>query len=174
MKVCRYLIIAMLFLPTVTLVAPSSFSTSGSQTITYTSLSTITEGMTTATITVLAFNTTTYRTTEATMTIVKYVTTTTVFVEVRYGVTKAPHVIYVTTTTTLPKTLTQIGRHIIETTTVGQTLTTYGPPFVQGGIEEGTVMFLAIVAITLIVAIVTSAREAGRSHRNKTTLPNVD
>jgi hypothetical protein len=151
MKVYRYLILAMLFLPMVALAAPSSFSTSDSQTITYTSLSTITEGTTTATITIIAFNTTTYRTIEATTTLVKYVTTTTVFVEVRYGVTKAPHVIYVTTTTTLPKTLTQTEWHIIETTTVGQTLTTYGPPVVQGGIEEGIVMFLAIVAIALIL-----------------------
>ncbi|MFH0847944.1 MAG: hypothetical protein V1857_00390, partial [archaeon] len=136
MKVCRYLILAMLFLPMVALAAPPSFSTSDIQTITYTSLSTITEGITTATITFLAFNTSTYRTTEATMTIVKYTTTTTVFVEVRYGVTKAPHVVYVTTTTTLPQILTQIERYFIETKTAERTLTTYGPATLEKGVEE--------------------------------------
>jgi len=144
----------MLFLPMVALAAPSSFSTSDSQTITYTSLSTITEGMTTATITVLAFNATTYRTIEATTTLVKYVTTTTVFVEVRYGVTKAPHMIYVTVTTTLPQTLTRIERHFIETKTTEQTLTAYGPPTLEEGVEERShMLILACVAIISMFAV---------------------
>jgi hypothetical protein len=154
MKACRYLILTVLFLPTIALVAPQPFSTSDSQTITYASLSTITEGMTTATITVLAFNTTTYRTTEATMTVVKYTTTTTVFVEVRYGVTKAPHVIYVTVTTTLPQTLTRIERHFIETKTAEQTLTSYGPPALEEGVEERShMLILACVAIISMFAV---------------------
>lgn len=119
-----------MFLPLLTLVAPSTPSF-GSQTITYTSLSVITEGTTTATITRIAFNATESRTTEATASVAKYVTTTTVFVEVRYGVTKEPHIVYVTTTRTMPQTFTAIEWRFVNTVTVEKTLTTYGPPPVQ-------------------------------------------
>jgi hypothetical protein len=87
------------------------------------------------------------------MTIVEYVTTTTVFVEVRYGVTKAPHIVYTTTTTTLPRTLTRIERYFIETKTAEQTLTTYGLPALEGVEERSHILILACVAIISMAAI---------------------
>lgn len=152
MEARRFILLASMFLPLLTLVT-SPVPGSANQTITYTSLSTITEGTTTATITFIAFNTTESRTTEATTSIVKYVTTTTVFVEVRYGVTKAPHVVYETTTRTVPQTFTAIERHFVNTVTAEKTLTTYGSPLAQGEFDDNTHVFIVISAAIIMIVV---------------------
>ena len=135
--------------------SPVPYASPEAKTITYTSLSTITEGATNATITRVQFATTTHMATNITRTLTSYVGTTTVFVEVRCGVTKEPRVVYHYATITIPRTATVWSHIVVETALIEGTLTTYASPPVEetGVVDRTLVMYLCTVALAAVVVL---------------------
>jgi hypothetical protein len=159
----RLLFPAFLFLAFSLSLPSFSISMAETKTITYTSLSTITEGTVNATITIIQFATTIHTAANATKTIAKYVNTTTIFVDVRYEVTKAPKVLYYYTTITIPRTFTFTDVVFVQTTLSEATLTTYValPLIVDDDVnvkrmadERLLMLYLCIVALIALATLI--------------------